>query len=421
MRAMEDLRAQVRSNRSRDYVDEAIAAYTAAAYRAAVISIWIAVVSDLIDKIDILAENGEPAAVSMRETLRRAIDNSDKSAMQKFESAILEEAKTQLHILSEQDFEDLARLRHDRNLCAHPAYVSDETLFSPSAERVRAHLATAVDTLLSHGPVVGRKAIARFDHYVRGKTFPVDGDMLRKYIAETYIDRGTKPFISNLCKVVCKTTMERDTDLEVRLRYTRVAIALYDLKPADFEDAVKQVLHSRMNAFDEDDSLFLLAGGICRVPCTWRNLQDSVGDRIVTLLENASVKELVNEHQLYGPMPSGPIDDVLLTRLREVLLRKSPAFTMQVEAYPDPRILEEVKVYVKDATDYYDGEAAIAGAIAMVPIMSPGDLHQILDFAAKNDQVCGSVLANRQLSILRLQTKALGDEYGAEWDVYDNR
>ena len=65
MRALEDVRSMVRSTKSRKYIDEAIDAYGAGAYRAAILALWIAVVSDLIDKISILAEAGEPSTFAL--------------------------------------------------------------------------------------------------------------------------------------------------------------------------------------------------------------------------------------------------------------------------------------------------------------------------------------------------------------------
>ena len=78
--------------------------------------------------------------------------------LQIIENELLDKALRDFEFLVVQEHKDLERLRNDRNLCAHPAFTNDLTLFQPSAELVRAHIAQRVSTS-AHPPVQGKHAL----------------------------------------------------------------------------------------------------------------------------------------------------------------------------------------------------------------------------------------------------------------------
>ncbi|MCM2413221.1 hypothetical protein [Streptomyces sp. RKAG290] len=110
MRALEDVKNQVRSLTSRRYVEEAVAAYGAGAYRAALISIWIAVAADVIGKIRLLAEDGGVAA-QMQAELDRAIKGNNVNALQAFERNLVTRARNELELVGAR--EEVSLLRFD--------------------------------------------------------------------------------------------------------------------------------------------------------------------------------------------------------------------------------------------------------------------------------------------------------------------
>lgn len=78
---------------------EAVIAYRSRAYRASVVSTWIAVTFDLISKMRELSLQGEAYAESACEELDRAIQSRDKPALQRFEDSLLERAEDQFEFL----------------------------------------------------------------------------------------------------------------------------------------------------------------------------------------------------------------------------------------------------------------------------------------------------------------------------------
>lgn len=422
MRALEDVRSMVRSTKSRKYIDEAIDAYGAGAYRAAILALWIAVVSDLIDKISILAEAGEPGALILRTSLRKAIDNNDRVALQKFESKLLEDARDSLHIIGESEYRDLKRLLEDRHLCAHPAHVTDDELFDPGPERVRAHLACAVDHLLMHGPTVGKKAIERFKREVQGTSFPSEDSKLAAYLDASYIERGTPALRVNLCKVACKATLDPALGPETRWRYTRVTHQLYRIAPTEFEQSLKDVLEGRQDSLN-DDGLLLLIGGLCSLDCTWRHLHEGVRNRSLQLLKDVPLKIIVADYELFRAIPAAPLDLLLLDRLGQAATSKelSGHLNDQLWQNPDERIIPCVIELITEVGNYYDAEGAVRTLVALSAKLSPADLKAALDAAGGNDQVCGSGLANRELKQLRRSTESRSPEMQELWEAYANR
>ena len=122
------------------------------------ISTWVAVSLDLVAKYRELADQGDSAAVAWRDAHVAAITAGDKQQLQRIESGLLDDAKTQFSFVNEREYIELCRLLDDRHVCAHPAFVDVDTVFSPTAELVRVHLSRLQAPLSSRSlqPLAGR-------------------------------------------------------------------------------------------------------------------------------------------------------------------------------------------------------------------------------------------------------------------------
>ncbi|MEW1912346.1 hypothetical protein AB0442_28570 [Kitasatospora sp. NPDC085895] len=425
MYALEDLKNRVRSRQSRRYVGEAIAAYGAGAYRSAIIAVWIAVAADLIEKIRLLADEGVPEAADLRAKLDDAIKEKKVSALQSFERDLVEVAEKRLKLIGAREATELSRLYEDRHLCAHPAFVAgDDDLFAPTAELVRTHLAAAVDAVLSHRAVTGRKAIERFEREVEGESYPRDDQRLEEYLRASYLDHATGPLLGNLIKVACKSTLDAGNSIATRWRYTRAARVMQKVAPAAFEERAAQLLQSRQDVLT-DEGLGMLVAGLCYVPGTWDLLHQGTRNKIEQLLSSSPISRLVADYMLfYGPLPHAPVDGMLLARVPDLVTIKTSELEYAPTAYlgeaSDRRLLEPLIQALKDARSYMDGEAVLKWINAVVPILTAEDLQKILKVSSENNQIRGSVLGRRQLEALRWQTVGLGDtakQAWAEWDA----
>src|ERR1035437_3831667 len=90
---LDELVLTVRDRNCRVYISEAVAAYRVRAYRAAVVSTWIAVSFDVISKIRELANQGEKAAIVIVSDLDKAIAERNVVRMQAIEGELLAHAR----------------------------------------------------------------------------------------------------------------------------------------------------------------------------------------------------------------------------------------------------------------------------------------------------------------------------------------
>jgi hypothetical protein len=177
---MEALALRCRSDQSKEYISEALLCYRSGAYRATIVSTWIAVVFDLIDKIRELALSGDANAKVLENQYERYLQQIEQQSEQgirsalQFERDILTTCKNQLQLFDQQQLTDLNRLREDRHRCAHPSFQKIGEPYRPSAEQARLHVRNAVLHVLAQPPVQGRAALAELTALVSSNYFPIE-------------------------------------------------------------------------------------------------------------------------------------------------------------------------------------------------------------------------------------------------------
>jgi hypothetical protein len=82
---------------------EALACYKAGANRAAIISTWIAVTFDIVDKLRELALAGDKAASDIIENFDEITAANDVPRAQRFERELLDVAKDKFELISPQE------------------------------------------------------------------------------------------------------------------------------------------------------------------------------------------------------------------------------------------------------------------------------------------------------------------------------
>lgn len=186
---------------SKAYAEEAVATYRAGAYRACIVTAWIAVVFDIIEKMreTALFENAE-----IRQKLddfhrwQEEIAGGNKAVLSqalKFEREILSYAYQKLELIDGQQLIDLERLLDDRNRCAHPTFQRDAVPYQPSGEIARAHLCHAMQHLLQQPPVQGRAALSELRRVLGSDYFPREAAKAKKEFEEGLFGRPSPAFI----------------------------------------------------------------------------------------------------------------------------------------------------------------------------------------------------------------------------------
>jgi len=205
---LDELALSVRDRIARSYILGAVDAYRGGAYRSAIVSTWIAVTFDIISKIREISSQGNPMAKDFIITLDKAIKAKQIKQLQNIEEDLLKTATVNFEFLSAQEQGDLSRLKEDRNLCAHPAFVGEEILFEPEPERVRMHVVHVVKHLLQHKPVQGKSAIERIVRDIKTESFPATLDTVCIFLNSRYLDRAKKSLVENLILLLLKATLQ---------------------------------------------------------------------------------------------------------------------------------------------------------------------------------------------------------------------
>jgi hypothetical protein len=204
LHSLDTLLLTVRDLESKRLAQEAVTAYHAGAYRAAILSIWVAVCADIISKLKELATGGEAAAVLEVNNLEQWIKTKDLKHLQQFENGVVELARDKFEMLLPHEQVDLARLRDDRHLCAHPAFISDDALSSPSPELARAHIVHAILHLLSRPPIQGKQLIARYDRDLMGGSFPEKPAEIETVLRQNYLTSAKLGSVVSFIKALAK-------------------------------------------------------------------------------------------------------------------------------------------------------------------------------------------------------------------------
>ena len=144
---LDELVLKCRDDKAREYIWEAIASYKSGAFRSAIVSTWIAVVYDIVSKLNELELTGDKKAKKHLEDYEKIVAGGEsklKEALD-FERGILEMAATDFDLLTSNELLDLNRLKEDRNRCAHPSMQAIGNVYVPSPELARTHIRNAVD------------------------------------------------------------------------------------------------------------------------------------------------------------------------------------------------------------------------------------------------------------------------------------
>ncbi len=386
MRAVEDLVNAVRDAESRRYLSEAVHAYQASAFRSAIVATWIAVALDLVAKIRELATVGEAAAVAYIARLDQAIASGDRTALGNLETRLLNVARDELELIDPREAEELERLRKDRHVCAHPAFVSTDEVFTPTPELVRAHIATAVDAVLSEGPTPGKKAIARFETEVTQDAFPESVDALAEYLRDRYFQHGKTSLRRNLSELIIKYCLgPPNGDERVRRRCSASAHALGRIEPELLEEALSSVIRRREEGAGlSDEDLLHFVGTLGDLAIAWEALPGSSHERVHELLRSAPKAALVDAGVLSSDL-HGDAAPIVGERLGEL---NATELGVVIATRPALKLVDVAIGSLASSSNYRSAEHNMENLVLpLAAVMEGGHVQRVLKCVQTNDQV----------------------------------
>lgn len=379
VRSIEELVGAVRDSRSRQHLLEATTAYNAGAFKAAIVSLWVAVAVDLVTKIRQLAEQGETAAARHIADLDKAIETSNTSQLMKFEKELLDVCRDTYEFIDTRDHVALVRLRDDRHICAHPAFVSSDNVFEPTAELVRAHIATAVDSVLQHGPTAGRKAIERFTAETKGISWFSTTAELAAYLRTRYLDHGKSALKTSLAKVVVKGCINPpDNNHLVWTRLAQTAKALDQVAPALLADALASVVGAlEAGSGLTDSQLTQFMGSLGDLQPAWVAVPASSLPRFESAVTNINVPFLTLWRALSVSNAPDTVQAAVAARLGQL---EDAELASVIAASPSRVLLNEALKRLKDTGSWRTADHRLMYLVLpQAELFTDGELRRLLD------------------------------------------
>jgi hypothetical protein len=241
--ALVDLDALIhvcRDPRSRAYVSESVGSYRVGAYRAAIVTLWVAVVFDFVHKLQELEMSGDAKAHAILEEFRKYQSAADVRSSWEFERKVLERAWKEFELLSRHEYEDLERLFIDRNRCAHPAMNAGDDAYAPSAELARLHIRNAVIHLLQHPPVQGQAALDRLRAEVLSEYFPITVEAAIQHFKHGPLGRPRAALVRNFALANLKHLLGPEIKPPAAPRFIAALGALREMQREIVESAINE-------------------------------------------------------------------------------------------------------------------------------------------------------------------------------------
>ncbi|WPP03151.1 hypothetical protein [Methylocella tundrae] len=212
---------------------------------------------------------GDKAAEQHLEKIEKARVNANVSTSLQLERELIEVAKSQFDLISPLEYDDLVRLRDDRNRCAHPSLVSADQAFVPPGELARLHIRSAVVHLLQHQPVQGKYALDRLLRQVESEYFPIDVDKARSVFSSGPLNKPRETLVRNLIVILLKRLLPAPTDYNLAARMRTALHAISQLQHNVFDKVICESLPPLIRGLPDNkliDGVLLIAKGIGRWP-----------------------------------------------------------------------------------------------------------------------------------------------------------
>lgn len=291
---LDELVQRVRNTYSKNYLNEAIVAYRSGAYRAAVISTWVSICVDVIEKIRELSIGNDSVAIII-ETKLNAIQPNNFVAMQAFEKDILTYACDELELISHIEKVHLERIKDDRNICAHPTFSADGSQFVPSPELTRAYIVQAANYLLVKTPVRGKIVVDDVYNLINEESFPENDEKAFTILSsDKYLGRVRDSSARNLTIILLKRLF-KDTNKLNPKQLNRIVAALGGIGMI-FPEIYSEVLREKLSQILAEANDKLLKRAIpflCRRPEAWGKVENAIVLRLEGCISFMDSSEMV--------------------------------------------------------------------------------------------------------------------------------
>lgn len=337
---LDEILLKIRNRISKEYLREALTSYRAGAYRASVISTWIAIYVDLIEKVKELSVSNDAVAKKIEKRLD-SIQSHDIRGKLDFENDILSIAQEELGIISPIEKIHLERIKQDRNVCAHPTFSNDGIQFVPNPEMARSYIVQAANYLLIQMPIKGKVHTDKIFELICDESFPEDKEKAFEILkSDQYLGRVKESVIRNLVIILFKRLFIDDKSISLSLM-KKITSALAALGRINSEELIG-VCNTKLKnilATSNANGIRRLVPFLNYLPELWRYIEDAIKLRLEQLIKSMNVSELIKYHVAVTADSIPEIDVYLKSSIQDMtdeslkrLLKESPSSVLREKA-----------------------------------------------------------------------------------------
>jgi len=382
---LDELVLRCKSDQARTYIAEAVACYRAGAFRACIVVTWVAVVFDIIYKLDELTLAGDKNAEKRRIDFDDFRKKADITNSLKFERQVLAMAKDEFELISPLEYEDLQRLLADRNRCAHPSMNGHDEIYRPTAELARYHLRNTVTHLLQHQPVQGKAALDRLEREVNSVYFPTVSDDALQYFQHGPLARPREALVRNFVVILLKALLRQNLDDPTRKRQAAALNAVRRMHPNTTEITLHKKLSDTIRT-TSDDLFENVIAFLTLVPDTLQFFTSDLRHKVETYIDKLDIKTSPSIFMWFLDYP--PLRDRAEQRI-ERLNEDDISSLVNISARKEVKA-QALKLYGNSESFRQANDLGKQIIQPLIRFFEVEDIDKLIAIVASNEQVAGS-------------------------------
>ena len=382
---LDELVLQCRSESARHHIREAVLCYRAGAFRAAIVSTWVAVVYDFVDKFRELDLDGDTQAAALVAKFEAIHKADDVQQALEFERTLLTVCKDAFDLLTPQEFVDLERLQKDRNRCAHPNLVRPGEIYLPTPELARAHLRNAVEHALQRPPKVGKAAAQQLFKEVQSEYFPVDPAQAIEVLKRGPLARPKENLLREFLMGITSTALKGDKTIPEVVRRFAAIKATSELHREQFLKLVTTHFPAVLNK-TPDAGLKYLLPLITKVPELQPALDAGLRAKLLRCVETAPNDDL--PLVLTAALNLGEFKPAATARVSNLDEEAITTYMKSRRTRVPAEIIDRALVHYAEAGNFATANTKAQNIIIpAISSLSREHALRLFEIAAENDQV----------------------------------
>ncbi|MGO2342242.1 hypothetical protein [Vibrio litoralis] len=380
---LDELVLKCRDEKAKKYIKEAVNCYKSGAFRSAIVSTWIAVTFDLIDKFKELSALGDKEAEKQVEEIEKARRINDISRFLQLEREIIDVARDKLELISHTESIDLERLQEDRNRCAHPSMNLDGDIFNPSAELARLHISSAVNHLLQYPPSQGKYALDQLFLDIESNYFPSSKKDILLALKNSPLIKPRHSLLRNFMVILIKKALSAELDHFKINKLYFVLSAISELHNQQYNEILSKDL-SKIVLRVPDEELNTVTTLLINLNDSWVYLDDVAQVKINTYVTDLPKDDMPNMELLLNYEPLKASAEKRLSHASMSELISIVPFDM------DARIIDRMIELYGKVGSFYAANDWVQETLIYVDKFSVKQVEQLIKVASENSQITGS-------------------------------